>query len=156
MTAESTPSQLVHPPRHSSNHPEGIQPPFDVSLFLSFSLVLRGTSGTHPSVSWKPMDCKIKLTWLFRGSRTEYHRNLIPSGLFYFRVPLFFFFFHQPALRKKLFANTMAKSSGGTVKNGSALPLAAKFWQIGAAEGRIFKPCEEREGRYEGTVPLLS
>lgn len=37
----------------------------------------------------------------------------------------------------------------GTVKNGSALPLAAKFWQIGAAEGRIFKPCEEREGRYE-------
>ena len=38
----------------------------------------------------------------------------------------------------------MAKSSGGTVKNGSALPLAAKFWQIGAAEGRIFKPCEER------------
>lgn len=37
------------------------------------------------------MDCKIKLTWLFRGSRTEYHRNLIPSGLFYFRVPLFFF-----------------------------------------------------------------
>lgn len=44
----------------------------------------------------------------------------------------------------------------GTVKNGSALPLAAKFWQIEAAEGRIFKPCEEREGRYEGTVPLLS
>lgn len=36
-----------------------------------------------------------------------------------------------------------------SVKNGSALPLAAKFWQIEAAESRIFKPCEEREGRYE-------
>lgn len=44
------------------------------------------------------MDCKIKLTWLFRGSRTEYHRNLIPSGLFYFRVPLFF---HQKETLRK-------------------------------------------------------
>lgn len=56
----------------------------------------------------KPMDCKIKLTWLFRGSRTEYRRNLIPSGLFYFRVPLFFFlsFFNltRGAITKKSFA----------------------------------------------------
>lgn len=43
----------------------------------------------HPCVSREPMDCKIKLTWLFRGSGTEYRRNLIPADLFYFHVPLF-------------------------------------------------------------------
>jgi len=34
------------------------------------------------------MDCKIKLTWLFRGPGTEHRGNLIPADLFYFLVPL--------------------------------------------------------------------
>lgn len=79
---------------------------------------------------------------------------LFPRVSFIFAYPLFFF--SPTSAEKETLRKMPWRNHRGTVKNGSALPLAAKFWQIGAAEGRIFKPCEEREGRYEGTVPLLS
>lgn len=59
-----------------------------------------GDVHSTPIVSWvEPMDCKIKLTWLFRGLGTEYQLNLIPVGTLRSMLPLpfspssFFFFF---------------------------------------------------------------